>query len=121
IDAVGRENRVGDALRGILIVIEPSGAEGQIQVGDDRVHADVAGDGPGDVVGNGRSADAALGADHGDDAAERLGVEAGGKQPADRTHHVQRGDRPDEIFADTAADQLAIEHDVVDAAHHDDA
>ena len=35
---------------------------------------EIARDRPGDVVRDGGSADAALGADHGDDAADRLGV-----------------------------------------------
>ena len=32
-----------------------------------------------------------------------------------------RADRRDQVVADAAPDQLAIEHDVVDAADHDDA
>ena len=69
---------------------------------------------------DGRGADAALGADHSDDAAERLGI-GRREQAADRAHDVERGDRRDQIFADAAAHQLAIEQHVVDAADDDDA
>ena len=68
----------------------------------------------------GRGADAALGADDGDDAADRLGV-GRREQAADRAHDVDRADRRDQIVADAAPHQLAVEHDVVDAADHDDA
>ena len=75
---------------------------------------------PGDIVRDGRRADAALGADHGDDPADRLGV-GRREQSADRAHHVERADRRDHVVADAAPDQLAVEHDVVGAADDDDA
>ena len=120
IDAIGREHRVGNALRRILIVVEPGGAEGEVEVGDDRIQREIARDRPGDVVGDGGRADAALGADHGDDPADRLGFRRR-EQAADRAHDVDRADRRDDVVADAAAHQLAIERDVVDAADHDDA
>ena len=92
VDAVGREHRVGDALRRILIVVEAGGAEGKVEVGDDRIEREIARDRPGDIVRDGGCADAALGADHGDDAADRLGV-GRGEQPADRAHDVDGADR----------------------------
>ena len=69
---------------------------------------------------HGRGADAALGADHRDDAADRLGV-GRGKQAADRAHDVERADRRDQVVADAAAHQLAIEQHVVVPADHDHA
>ena len=74
VDAVGREHRLGDALRRVLVVVEPGGAEAEVEVGDDRGRAELGGEVPGEIVGDGRGADAALGADHRDDAAERLGA-----------------------------------------------
>ena len=120
VDAVGREHRVGDALRRVLVVVEAGGAEGEVEIGDDAIEREIARDRPGDVVGDGGGADAALGADHGDDAADRLGV-GRGEQAADRAHHVDRADRRDQVVADAAPDQLAVEHDVVGPADHDDA
>jgi hypothetical protein len=43
------------------------------------------------------------------------------EQAADRPHHVERPHRADQILADAAADQVAVEHDVVEASDHDDA
>ena len=120
IDAVGREHRVRDALRRILVVVEAGGAEGEVEIGDDGIHRQIARDRPGDVVGDGRGADAALGADHRDDAADRLRL-GRREQVADRAHDVDRADRRDDVVADAAAHQLAIERDVVDAADHHDA
>ena len=85
-----------------------------------RIEREIARHRPGDVVGDGGGADAALGADHRDDAADRLGV-GRGEQPADRAHDVDRADRRDQVVADAAPDQLAIERDVVGPADHDDA
>ena len=79
---------------------------------------EIARDRPADVMRDGGRADAALGADHGDDAADRLGV-GRREQPADRAHDVDGADRRDQIFADAAPRQLAIERHVVDAADHD--
>ena len=108
VDAVGREHRVGDALRRILVVVEAGGAEGEIEIGDDRVEREIARDRPGDVVRDGGSADAALGADDGDDAADRLGVRRR-EQTADRAHDVEGVDRRDQVVADAAPHQFAIE------------
>ena len=118
VDAIGREHRVGDALRRVLVEVEAGGAEGEIEIGHDGVELQVARDRPGDVVRDGRGADAALGADHRDHAADRLGVRRG-EQAADRAHHVERADRRDQVVADAAPHQLAIEHDVVVPADHD--
>ena len=56
----------------------------------------------------------------GDDAADRLGFRRR-EQAADRAHDVERVDRRDDVVADAAAHQFAIQRDVVDAADHDDA
>ena len=120
VDAIRREHGVGDALRRVLIVVEPGGAEGEVEIGDDGIHREVARDRPGDVVGDRGRADAALGADDGDDPADRLGFRRR-EQVADRAHDVDRVDRRDDVVADAAAHQFAIERDVVDAADHDHA
>ena len=95
----------------------PGGAERQIEVGDDGVEVDVARDRPGDVVRDRRSADAALGADHRERAADRLGV-GRVEQAGDRADDVDRSDRGDQVVADAAADHFAVEHDVVEVADH---
>ena len=81
--------------------------------------SNVAGDRPGDVVGDHRRADAALAADEGDGAAERLrravDVEVG--DGPDDAHQI---DRRDQVLADAAVDQPAVELDVVDVADDDD-
>ena len=87
IDPVGREHRVGNALRRILVVVEAGGAEGEVEIGDHGIQRQIARDRPGDVMGDGGRADAALGADDGDDAADRLGFRRR-EQVADRAHHV---------------------------------
>ena len=119
VDAVGREHRVGDALRRVLVEVEAGGAEGEIEIGDDGVEREVARDRPGDIVRDGRGADAALGADDRDGAADRLGVGRENSPQIARTTSM-RADRRDQVFADAAAHQLAVEHDVVDVADHDD-
>src|SRR6185312_11478029 len=91
----------------------------EIEIGDDGIHCEVAGNGPGDVVGDGGRAGAALRTHDRDDPPDRLGF-GSGKQVADRTHHVDGGDGGNHIIADAAAHQLAIQGDVVDAADHDD-
>ena len=67
---------------------------------------------------NGGSADPSLGADHGEDSPHRLRIRRG-IQAADRAHDVERVDRSDQIIADAAADQFAIQRHVVVAADHD--
>jgi hypothetical protein len=102
----------------ILVVVESGGAEREIEVHNDRLKAQVATDRPRDIVRDGRSPDATLGADYGYDAAYRLGIGCG-KQVADRPHDVDGANGRHQIFADPAARQLAIKPDVVDAAKHD--
>ena len=74
--------------------------------------------GPGGVVAHRARADAALGADEGDDVADGIGVgivvEIG-----EALDQLQRRDRRDQILADAALQQLAVEHDVVGMADHD--
>ena len=79
---------------GILIVVEAGGAEGEVEIGDDGIQRQIARDRPGHVVRDGGRADAALGADDGDDPADGLGLRRR-EQPADRAHHVERVDRRD--------------------------
>ncbi len=120
VDAIRREYGIGDALGRVLIVVEPGRAERQVEIGNDRIEMHIFGDGPGNVVRHRRSADAAFGADHGQDLADRLGVR-GVEQDADRPDHVDGGERGDQIFTDAAADQVAIEQHVIVPSDDDDA
>ena len=120
IDAVGREHRIGDALRRILVEVEAGGAESEIEVGNHRIEREVARDREGDVVRHRRGADAALGADHREDAADRLGVRRD-EEPAHRAHHVEGSDRRDQVVADATPGQFAIKRHVVDAPDNHDA
>src|SRR5207253_582792 len=88
------------------------------EIGDHRVELEVARHRESDVVSDGRSADAALGADDRDDAPDRLGIRRR-EQPAYRAHHVEGADRRDEIIADAPTRELAVEQNVVVAADHD--
>jgi hypothetical protein len=54
-DTIGREHRVGNPLRRILVVVEAGGAEAEVEVGDHGVELQVARDRPGDVVRHGRA------------------------------------------------------------------
>ena len=120
IGPVRREHRIGDALHRILVVVEAGGAEGEVEIDDDGIQREIARDRPGHVVRDGGCADAALGADDGDDPADGDGLRRR-EQAADRAHHVEGVDRPDDVVADAAAHQFAIGRDIVGAADHDDA
>ena len=119
VEPLGARQRVRDALDGILVEVEAGGAEGQIEIGDDDVGLQDLRQRPRRVVADGRRADAALGADEGIDVADGLGVgivvEVG-----DRLHELHRRQRLDQVFADAALQQIAIEHDVVDVPDDDD-
>src|SRR5262249_61765037 len=80
----------------------------------------VAGDRPGDVVRDRGGADAALGSDHRDGAADRPRV-GRGEQAGHRAHHVEHADRRHQVVAHPTAHQLAVEHDVIELADDDDA
>ncbi len=117
VDAFRREHRVGDSLRRILVVVETGGAERQIEVGHDRIELQVAGDRPGDVVGDGRRPDPAPRPDDRDGTADRPRVGCR-EQARHRAHHVEHGDRRHEVVAHAAAHELAVEHNVVELADH---
>ena len=53
VNAVGRTKGFNHATVGILIEIEPGGAEGKVEVGDDGFDTVLAGQPIGDVVGDG--------------------------------------------------------------------
>ena len=114
------EDRIGDALDRILVVVEAGGAEGKVEIDHDGIEREIAGDRPGHVVRDGGGADAALGADHGDDAADGHGL-GGRVKTADCAHHVDRLDRSGHVVADAAPHQFTIRRDVVGVADHDDA
>ena len=69
---------------------------------------------------DGGGADAALGADHGDDAADGHGL-GSRVETANCAHDVDRFDRSGHVVADAAPHQFTIGRDVVGAADHDDA
>src|SRR5258708_2000313 len=51
VDTIGREYRIRDPLRGILIVVETGGAERQVEIGGPRIHRALPRDRPGDAAG----------------------------------------------------------------------
>ena len=65
-------------------------------------------------------ADAALGADDGDDTPHSHGL-GGRVEAAYRAHDIDRFDRSGHVVADAAAHQFTIGRDVVGVADHDDA
>ena len=70
-------------------------------------------------MGDGGSADAALGADDRDHPPE--GLRAGhAEQLGDRLDEVDDAERGHQIFAHSARDQLPVENDVVELAENDD-
>ncbi len=69
----GEKNRVGNALRRILVVVEARSAECQIEVGHHGIQGKITCDCPGDVMGHSGSPHAALGADDRDDTSDSLG------------------------------------------------
>ncbi len=120
IDTIGREYRVGDALRRILVVVETRGAECKVEIGDDRIQREITRDRPGDVVGDGGCTDATFCADNSDDPADSSCLRRR-EQTANRAHHVQGVNRHNHVIADPAAHQFAIKRDIVDASDHHDA
>ena len=88
---------IGDAVRRILVEVEAGGAEGQIDVEDQHVLAQMLADGPGDVVRDGRSPGAALGRDEADGPADRRST-FGGKQVGDGVDDRLRAGRHDQVF-----------------------
>ena len=96
VDALGREHRLGDALRRVLVEVETRRAEAEIEVGDDGRHVEPGGEMPGEIVRDRRGADAALGADDRHDAADRLRVRARGTDARSRRRiRTRRTARPD--------------------------
>ena len=89
IGPIGREHRIGDALHRILVVVEAGGAEREVEIDDDGIQRQIARDRPGHIVRDGGCADAALGADDGDDAADGDRLRSR-EQAADRAHHIER-------------------------------
>ena len=118
VDTVRRKHRVGDTLWRILVVVETSSTERQIEIGNNRIEREIAADGPCDIVCHGRSADAALGADDRDNPADRLGIRRR-EQAADRPHNVESANRADQVLAHAAPCQATIERDIIDAANDD--
>ena len=118
VETVGSVERLGDDLRRILIEIETGRTEGKIEIGDDDVAIETAGNRPGNIVGDHRRADATLGADEGNRMAERTGgaidVEVG-----NRLDDLHQADGRHQILADAALSKSAVELDVVDVADDD--
>jgi hypothetical protein len=110
---------VRDALHGILVEVEPGCAESEVEIGDHHVGAQRFRERPRRVVADRRRADATLRSDECEHVTDRIGrrvvVEIG-----DALHQLNRLNRHDEILADTALQQFAIEDHVVDVADDDD-
>ncbi len=119
IEPIGREYRVRNPLHRILIVVEAGGAEREVEIDDDGIQREIARDRPGHIVRDGGRADAAFGTDDGDHPADRdrLGRR---EQAADRAHHIEDHDRPDDVVVDATAHQFTIRRDIAGAADHDD-
>ena len=119
VEPLRTSNGIGNALHRILIEIEAGSAEGEIEVGDDHARLEQLRHAPGHVVTDRARSDAALGADKREDVADRIRlgiiVEIG-----DTLHELEWRYRRDQVLADTALQQLAIEHHVIDMAdgHH---
>ena len=105
--------------RRILIEVETGRAVGEVHVDDHRLNLEIARDRPADIVRDSRGPDAALGADKGDDPAERLCAFTR-IEPGHGADEIQNAERHHEIFADPARHQFAIERDVVRAADDND-
>ena len=118
VDAFGGEHRVGDALRRVLIVVEPGGPEGEVEIGDDRRLVGDGGERPGEIVGDGRGADPALRADDRDDSSERLCARRP-EEVRDGLNEIDDLVGRREILADAPRDQLAVERDVVGPSEDD--
>ena len=119
VDALRREHHLGDALGRVLVEIQPRRAEGEIEIGDDALDFEDARNRPGEIMRNIGGADAALGADHRDDAPQRFRV----RSVVEMRHvlnEVQHLERRHDIIADAARGQHAIERDVVLVADDDD-
>ena len=121
VDAVGREHRVGDALRRVLIVVEAGGAERQIEIGDDRIELQIARDGPSDIVSDRCMAPTPPLAPT--TAMMRpTGLASGAENsPQIARTTCERADRRDQVVADAPPHEFAIEFNVVGAADDDDA
>lgn len=119
VQPVGLAQGVEHALQRILVEVEAGGAERQVQVDHHRGGLHALGHRPGEVVGQGRGPDAALGADEGDLPPDErrggVGIEAG-----DRADDLQRALGLGDVLADPAPHQFAIEGDVVGLADDHD-
>ncbi len=117
VQALGRGQRVGDALGGLLVEIQAHGAERQVEIDHRGVDMQLLGDAPADIVRQGGGAGTATGADKGhhpaDRARRRIEIKAG-----DRLDDLQRRQRCHQIFRGAAAHQFAVQLHVIDAADH---
>src|SRR5262249_13035098 len=114
------EDGVGNSLRRILVEVETGGPEGEVEIDDDAVELEIARDRPSYIMCDRRCADAAFRTPNGDDSADCYGFRSG-EQAADRPHHVEGADGPDDVVVDTTAHQLAIRRLIVLAADNDNA
>ncbi|MNI91256.1 hypothetical protein D3C73_1488860 [compost metagenome] len=73
VEPLRRKNRLGYALSRVLIEIDIGRAIGQVEVGKDGLRRKEVRDAPGAIMRDGRRAAAALGADEGQAAPQRLG------------------------------------------------
>ena len=118
-ETLGARQRFRDALHRVLVEVEARGAERESEIGDDDVARQRLRQGPRDVVADGRRTDATLGADERVDVTDRIGIRIV-VEVGDAFHDLQRRHRRDQVFADAALQQLAVEHHVVGLADDDD-
>ena len=105
-------DRLGDALRRILVEVDVGGAVRQIEIGKNGFSREQIGDAKGTVMGDRRGADASLGARDGDDAPDRLCIGCA-IEATNGAHHLHRADGSNQVIADPATKELAVKHHVV--------
>jgi hypothetical protein len=115
---VGRQ-RIGNAVRRILVEVEAGCAESQVHVEDKAILAQSGGDCPGHVVRNGGTACATLGGDETNGAADRSGI-LGGEEIGDGADDLLGGGRQHDILGNARTDQFAIQQHVVDVTQYHD-
>ena len=119
VDALRREDRFCDALRGILVEIDIRRSEGKVEIGDHDLRLEQVGHRPADVVGDRRGSDPALCADESNGPPDWFALGINKDARYDRDYVCQRN-RGDHILRNAGPDEIAVERDVVVMADYDD-
>ncbi|MCY1291886.1 hypothetical protein D9M70_410900 [compost metagenome] len=112
VQALWRKHRFGNALRRILVEIDVGRAIGKVEIGENGLGREEAGDAPGAIVRDHRRTATALCTDEGDASAQGLGI----RVDEDRRNggeNVRHRHRCDHVFGNAVADELAIEPDII--------